>query len=159
MPAEVVPPVGQGEIAERDISDGQVVTAFGGAGVGERLVGDVSVRVQLRGDRGGDGVQFHARDPGAAGREADEVPAAAPCFQDAAPGEAELLHPCPDGLDEGGIGVVRVEGVAGGGRQLSRCREPGQFLACPRELGLAVVEDIRDRPPPGPPGQGRLLLR
>ena len=115
VPAGVVPPVGEGEIAERDVADRQVVTAFGGAGVGEGLVGDVSVRVQLRRDRGGDRVQFHARDPGAAGREADEVPAAAPCFQDAAPGEAELLHPRPDGLDEGGVGVVRVEGVAGGG--------------------------------------------
>ena len=158
VPAGVVPPVGQGEIAERDVADRQVEAAFGGTGVGERLVGDIGIGVQHRRDRGGDWVQLHARDPGAAGREADEVPAAASCFQDAALGEAELLHPCPDGLDEGGVGVVRVEGVAGGGRQLPRCRQPGQFLACPGKLRLAVVEDLRDRAPPGPAGQDRLLL-
>ena len=54
---------------------------------------------------------------------------------------------------------MRVEGVAGGGRQLPRARQPGQFLAGPGELRLALVEDLRDRAPPGPPGQDRLLVR
>ena len=157
--AGVVPPVGQGEAAERDVADRQVEAAFGGAGAGEGLVGDVGIGVQPGRDRGGDRVQFHARDPGAAGREADEVPASAPCFQDPAPGEAELLHSRPDCLDEGGVGVVRVEGVAGGGGQFPGCRQPGQFLARPGVVRLALVEDLRDRAPPGPAGQGSLLVR
>ena len=44
-----------------------------GPGVGEGLAGDVGVRVERRGDRGGDRLQLDAGDPGAAGREADEV--------------------------------------------------------------------------------------
>ena len=144
-PAGVVPAVGQGEAAERDVADRQVEAAFGGAGGGEGLVGDVGIRVQPGRDRGGDRVQFHAGDLGAAGREADEVPAPQPGFQDPAPGEAELLHPRPDGLDEGGVGVVRVEGVAGRGRQFPRCQQPGQFLARPGVLRLAGR-----RIPPGP---------
>ena len=50
---------------------------------------------------------------GAAGREADEVARSASWFQDPAAGEAQLLDACPDLLDEPGVGVVGVQGVAG----------------------------------------------
>ena len=60
-------------------------------------------------------------------------------------GEAERLHRRPDRLDERGVGVVRVEGVAGRGRQLPGRQQAGQLLAGPGVLRLAAR-----RRPPGP---------
>jgi hypothetical protein len=69
------------------------------------------------GDAGRDGVEFDAGHAGAGWRETDEVPRAAARFQDSAGCEAEVLRRLPDDGDQGGIGVVGVQGVAAGGRQ------------------------------------------
>jgi len=110
--AGVVAAVGQGERAERDVADRQVETALAGPGVGEGLVDDVGVGVERGRDLGGDRFELHAGELGAAGGEADEVSRSASWFQDPSAGEAELLDAAPDGLDEAGVGVVRVQRVA-----------------------------------------------
>ena len=148
----------QGDVAERDVADRQVEGALAGPGVGERLAGDVGVRVQGRGDRGGDRVQLDAGDPGAAGAKPMKLPDAAARLQDPAAGEAELLDACPDRLDKCGVGVVRVEGVAGRRGQLRRGQQAGELVAGPGVRSPAGIEDLRDRAPARPAGQHRLLV-
>ena len=156
--AGVVQAVGQGERAERDVADRQVEAALAGPGVGEGLVDDVGVRVERGGDLGGDRLELDAGEPGAAGREADEVARSAARFQDPAAGEPELLDACPDGLDEAGVGVVRVQRVAGRRGQLRRGQQAGELVAGPRVRSPVGVEDLRDRAPARPAGQDCLLI-
>ena len=156
--ARVVQAVGQGERAERDVADRQVEAALWGPEAGEGLVGDVGVRVERRRDLGGDRLELDAGEPGAAGCEADEVARSAARFQDPAAGEAELPDACPDGLDEFGVGVVGVQGVAGGRGQFRRGQQAGQLVAGPGVRSPVGVEDLRDGAPAGPVGQNGLLI-
>ena len=156
--ARVVQAVGQGERAERDVADRQVEGALAGPETGEGLAGDVGVRVERRGDLGGDRLELDAGDPGAAGREADEVARSASRFQDPAAGEAELLDACPDGLDKFGVGVVRVQGVAGRRGQFRRGQQAGELVAGPGVRSPVGIEDLRDGTPARPAGQDRLLI-
>ncbi|GAA4102674.1 hypothetical protein GCM10022248_89620 [Nonomuraea soli] len=111
----VVPAVGQGEHAERHVADGQVEGAVGDPGVGEGLVQDARVRIQQGGDLGGRGFEFHADQVGALGGRPEEVAAAAAGLQHAPLGEAEVGDGLPHLPDQGGVGVVGVEDVAGRG--------------------------------------------
>jgi hypothetical protein len=157
--ARVVQTVGQRERAERDVADRQVEAALAGPGVGERLVDDVGVRVERGRDLGGDRLELHPGEPGAAGGEADEVPRSAARFQDPPAGETELPDAGPDRYDEAGVGVVRVQRVAGRRGQLRGSQQPGQLVPGPRVRAPVRVEHLRRRAPPGPAGQDRLLVR
>ena len=158
VPTTVVPAVAELHRAERNVADDQVEGALGGAGIGEGLVADLRVRVQRRRELRGDGFQFHASDLGAVGGEGNEVSRSAAWLQHPAAGEAEVPHPRPDCLDQIRVGVVRVEGVAGGGCQLLRRQERGQFRAGRGELLPCGVEHFRDRAPSRPAGQDGLLV-
>ena len=157
--ARVVETVGQGERAERDVADRQVETALAGPGVGERLVDDVGVRVERGRDLGGDRLELHAGELGTAGGEADEVPRSAARFQDPPAGETELPDAGPDGLHEVGVGVVRVQGVAGRRGQLRGSQQPGELFPGPGVRSPVRVEYLGGRAPAGPAGQDRLLVR
>jgi hypothetical protein len=158
VPAGVVLAVGQRERAERHVADRQVKTALAGPGIGKGLVENLRVRVQGRRDRGGDRLQFYARDLGSGGREADEVPRPAARFQDPSAGEAELPDAGPDGLDEAGVGVVRVQGVAGRRGQFRGSQQAGELVPGPRVRPPVRVEYLRGRAPARPACQDRLLI-
>ena len=125
---------------------------------GEGLVGDVGVRVEGRRDLGGDRLELDAGEPGAARCEADEVSRAAARFQDASAGEAEIPDACPDGLDEFGVGVVGVQGVAGSRGQLRRGQQAGKLFARPRVRTPVGVEYLRGGAPAGPVRKNGLLI-
>jgi len=129
--------------------------ACGGAEVGERGRDDGRVRIQGRGNGGGDRVEFDAGDACCWRGEADEVAGAG--LEDAAAGEAELGGGGPDGLYQCGVGVVGVERVAGGGRTFPGGQQGGELVAGPGELGAGGVEDLGDGAPAGPAGQDLLL--
>ena len=155
----VVPPVVQPRGTERDVADHQVEMAFGQPGVGEGLAPDLRVRVQPGRDRGGDRVQFHPEHPGAGRCQADEVPAAAARFQHlpgAGPQRGDVV---PDNFRQRGVGVVRVDRGPPRRRVLGPGQELVQLGAGSGELGVVVVEHLRDRAPPRPAGQHRLLVR
>ena len=157
--APVVAPVVQHRGPERHVADGQVEVAVGQPGGGERLALDPGTGVQRGGDPRGDRVELDAGDVRAVRGEADEVAAAAARLEDPAAVESQVADRVPDGLDDGGVGVVGVERVPRGRGHFLPGQQPGEFLAGPVQLGVRVVEDGRDGSPAGPAGQGCLLGR
>ena len=156
--AGIVQAVGQGERAERDVADREVEAGLWGPEAGEGLVGDVGIRVEGRRDLGGDRLELDAGEPGAARCKADEVSRAAARFQDASAGEAEIPDACPDDLDEFGVGVVGVQGVAGRRGQLRRGQQAGKLFARPRVRTPVGVEYLRGGAPAGPMRKNGLLI-
>ena len=148
-------------VAEGYIPDTEVeeVPPVGGLETGHL---DVRLRVQLLGDAPGDGVQLHTIEAAArhAVREqAKEIAHAHRGFQDVAGGKAHIAHSLIDGLDDGGAGVVGVEGGRSGGSVFLRGEGGVQFpeLACPTVLLL--VKGIRQTAPAHIAGEDLLLLR
>ena len=109
----------QRHLGERHIADHKIDVIWE-SGRLEALVADLGVRVEQRGDAGGDRFQLNANRVNVevvrAGGEEDA--GAAPRFQDAAPVEAEIDDQLPHGSRDGGVGVVRVEGRAPSGGEL-----------------------------------------
>ena len=136
-------------VTKGDIPDTEVeeVPPVGGLETGHL---DVRLRVQLLGDAPGDGVQLHTIEAAArhAVREqAEEIAHTHRGFQDVARLEAHLSHGLIDGLDDGGAGVVGVEGGRSGSGVFLRGEGGIQFpeLACPAILFL--VKGIRQTAP------------
>ena len=157
VPGRVVAAVVQHHVPERHVADRQVITALGVAAVGERLGADLGAGVEQARDARRHRVQLDPGHLGAAGREREEVPAAAARFEHPAAVEAQRPDRPPHLPDERGVGVVGVQRVPPGGRQLSRGQQDGELLARPGELGPAVVEHLRHRAPARPAGQHFLL--
>ena len=136
-------------VAEGYIPDTEVeeVPPVGGLETGHL---DVRLRVQLLGDTPGDGVQFHTVEAAALHglrEQSEEIAHAHRRFQDVARLEAHPLHSVIDGLDDGGAGVVGVEGGRSGGSVFLRGEGGIQFpeLACPAIFFL--VKGIRQTAP------------
>ena len=64
MAGQVMPPVVQRGLAERHVADRQVIRPVRVTGIGERLREDLRLRMQRRGDRGGNRIQLDTGDPG-----------------------------------------------------------------------------------------------
>jgi hypothetical protein len=64
----------------------------------------------------------------------------------------------PDFADQGGVGVVGIQGVAARSGQFGFIEEGGELVAGPGELFAGFVEGLGDGAPAGPAGQDRLLL-
>ena len=136
-------------VTKGDIPDTEVeeVPPVGGLETGHL---DVRLRVQLLGDAPGDGVQFHTVEAAALHglrEQSEEIAHAHRRFQDVARLEAHPLHSVIDGLDDGGAGVVGVEGGRSGGSVFLRGEGGIQFpeLACPAIFFL--VKGIRQTAP------------
>ena len=157
VPGLVVAAVVQHHVPERHVPDRQVIAAVAVAAAGERLGADLRIRVQQGRDAGRHRVQLDPGQPGSGGGERDEVPAAAARLQHPAAVKAERLHRLPHRFHERGVGVMGVQRVPPGRRQLRRRQQHGQLLPRPGVLGAAVIEYLRHRAPPRPPAQHFLL--
>ena len=148
-------------LTERDVADGKVIEVPPVGGL-EARHGDVGFGVKLPGDAPGNTVQLHAVQtaPGHALRQhPEEIAHAAGRLQNVAGTKAHLLHSLIDSADNGGAGVVGVEG--GGPRRLIFLR--GQQLLQLRILGgphgFVRVKGIRHAAPAHIAGQHFLLRR
>ena len=136
-------------LAERDVTDGKVIEVPPVGGLKARH-GDVSLGVELLGNPPADGIQLHAVQPApghALRQHPEEITHAAGRFQNVAGAEAHLLHGLIDGADDGGAGIV---GVEGGGPRRSVFLWGQQFfqfriLGIPR--GFVRVKGIRHAAP------------
>ena len=148
-------------LAERDVTDGKVIEVPPVGGLKARH-GDVSLGVELLGNPPADGIQLHAVQPApghALRQHPEEITHAAGRFQNVAGAEAHLLHGLIDGADDGGAGIV---GVEGGGPRRSVFLWGQQFfqfriLGIPR--GFVRVKGIRHAAPAHIAGQYLLLFR
>ena len=148
-------------LAERDVTDGKVIEVPPVSGL-EARYGDVGFGIKLFGNPAADGIQFHAVQtaPGHALRQhPEEVAHAHRRLQNVAGTEAHLLHSLINGADNGGAGVVGIEGGGPGrfvflrGQQLLQLR----ILGGPR--GFVRVKGIRHAAPAHIAGQHFLLCR
>ena len=148
-------------LAERDVADGKVIEVPPVSGL-EARYGDVGFGIKLFGNPAADGIQFHAVQtaPGHALRQhPEEVAHAHRRLQNVAGTEAHLLRSLINGADNGGAGVVGIEGGGPGrfvflrGQQLLQLR----ILGGPR--GFVRVKGIRHAAPAHIAGQHFLLCR
>ena len=156
----VIAPVHQLVAAEGDVSDSEIKKTVRELAFLKALDGDIGVGVKLLGNAPGDAVQFHAVQAGrghALRQQAEEVADAAGGLQNIAALEAHVLHRLIDGLDNGGPGVVCVEGGCprrsvlrrGKGRlQLQKFLRPARFIR---------VKGVRQAAPAHITGQNLLL--
>jgi hypothetical protein len=120
VPGRVVALVVQHHVPERHVADGQVITALGVAAAGERLGADLGAGVEQARDARRHRVQLDPGHLGSAGREREEVAAAAARFEHPAAFEAQRPGRPPHLPGERGVGVVGVQRVPPGGRQRRR---------------------------------------
>jgi hypothetical protein len=154
----VVHQVGHLVPAEWHIADRRIEGAVGGAGVTERLVPDLGVRVEGLRDARGDRVDLDTGHVRAVGRVADEVADAGSGLQHTAGVEPEVGQGRPHLLHDLRVGVVRVQRVRARVGPLGIGQQLTQPLRERLELRIRLrLEDLGDRTPPGVPGEFLLL--
>ena len=158
----VVAPVRHLVLPEGDVGDGEVEEVIGKGRLFKAGHGDVGVLVELGGEAARDAVQLHAVELGAPQglrHQPQEVAHAAGGLQDVAGLEAHALNGPVHGLDDGGGGVVGVEGGALCGPVLlvgQQLLELGVFLG---PLRLVVPKGVGQTAPADVTGHDLLLLR
>ena len=158
----VIPLVRHAVIAEGHVADGHIEEAIGEHGVLKPVDLDVGVLIQLLCDPAGQVVQLHAVELAARhalGQHTEEVADPAGGLQDVPCAEAHAFNGLVHGSDDGGRGVMGVQGGRPRGAVLLRRQQLLQFGVLLAPLGLGFVEGVRQSAPANVLGQDLLLLR
>ena len=148
-------------VSKGDIADTKIVEIPPVGGLESRYL-DIRLRVQLLGDSPGDGIQLHtveAAAPHGLREHPEEVAHAHAGFEDVPRLESHPLHRVIDCPDNGGGGIVGIQGGRSGGGVFLRGEGGVQFLEliCPTILFL--VKGVRQTAPAHIPGKDLLFLR
>ena len=122
-------------LTERHVADSEVIKITAISGLKARH-GNVSLRVQLFGDASGDAVQFHTVQPTVLHgirQHPEEVAHTHTRFQNISAAETHALHGIVDTTDDGGAGIVGVQGAGTGSSVLILGKQSFQFgvFLCP----------------------------
>ena len=136
-------------IAKRDIAHSQIVKVPAVGGL-EARHGDVGFGVELPGNPTADGIQLHAVQTAtghALRQHPKEVAHTAGRLQNVAGAEAHLFYRVVDGADNGGTGVVGVEGGGPGRFIFLRGQQFFQFCVLCGPCGFVRVKGVRHAAP------------
>ena len=157
----VVSPVVDLVLSKGHVANGKVeeIPSVGGF---KACHGNVCLGIELLGDSAGDAVQLHAVEPAAfhaLRQHTEEVAHAHAGLQNIAGLEAHVLHRVVNGADNGGAGVVGVEGGGAGGGVFLRGKCGVQLckFVCP--IWLIFIERICQTSPAHIAGEDFLLFR
>ena len=145
----VISPVVDLILSKGHVADGKVeeIPSVGGF---KACHGNVCLGIELLGDSAGDAVQLHAVEPAAfhaLRQHTEEVAHAHAGLQNVAGLEAHVLHRVVNGADNGGAGVVGVEGRGAGGGVFLRGKCGVQLCKFVFPVILAFIKSIRKPAP------------
>ena len=136
-------------LSERDVTDGKVIEVPPVGGL-KSCHGDVGLGVELLCNPATDGIQFHAVQTAAGHalrQHPEEVAHPHRRLQNVAGTEAHLLHHSVHSADDGGAGVVSVEGGGAGCRVFLRGQQFLQLRILSGPRGFVRVEGVRQPAP------------
>ena len=145
----VVSPVVDLVLSKGHVADGKVeeIPSVGGF---KACHGNVCLGIELLGDSAGDAVQLHTVQAASLHllrEKPEKVPDAHGRLQDVAGLEAHVLHRVVNGTDNGGAGVVGVEGRGAGGGVFLRGKCGVQLRKFVFPVILAFIESVRKPAP------------